>query len=201
MSLNFSHIPYAQLVDWVEGRLPAAQQATLATHLETCARCRDEAARIERVVAIMRADASQDAPPAVIARAVHLFRTKAVDPAPSLVQRLVAALRFESTPLTPAFGLRSAGSSERQMIYTVGDYDIDLRIAPSAAGWLLSGQVLGPGAETGAALLSGGDAMLRTGVGEDAAFAFPPASAGEYSLTLTLGEIELVVEALRMGEG
>ena len=199
MSLNLSHIPYTQLVDWVEGRLPVEQHGAFAAHLDDCARCRDEAARVTRMLAAMRADASVDAPPAVLARAVNLFRSRAVEPTPSLLQRLVAALTFESTPLTPAFGLRSAESTVRQLIFAAGGYDIDLRVTPAGAGWQLAGQVLGPGAGRGEAILVVGDATVTAPLDDNAAFTFPPLPAGEAALTLRCGDVELVIEALSIG--
>lgn len=201
MSLNLSHIPYTQLVDWVEGRLPDDQQTTLAAHLGACARCRDEAARIREMLAAMRADVSVDAPPAVIARAVSLFRPRTVEPAPSLLQRLVAALTFESTPLTPAFGLRSAESTVRQLIFAAGDYDIDLRVTPAAAGWQLAGQVLGPDAGSGVATLVIDGATVTAPLDTDASFTFPSLPAGQGALTLRCADVELIVEALPIGAG
>lgn len=201
MSLNLSHIPYTQLVDWVEGRLPDDQQTTLTAHLDACARCRDEAARIRVMLAAMRADASVDAPPAVIARAVSLFRARAVEPTPSLLQRLVAALTFESTPHTPAFGLRSAESTVRQLIFAAGDYDIDLRVTPAGADWQLAGQVLGPDAGRGEVTLVIGNATVTAPLDDNAAFTFPLLPAGEAALTLRCGDVELVIEALFIGAG
>lgn len=201
MSLNLSHIPYTQLVDWVEGRLPDDQQDALAQHIANCTRCRDEAARITRMIAAMRADNSVDAPPAVIARAVSLFRPRAVEPAPSLRQRLLALLTFESTPLTPAFGLRSAESTTRQMIFAAGDYDIDLRVTPTAAGWQLAGQVLGPDAGSGVATLVIDGATVTAPLDANATFTFPALPAGQGALTLHCADIELVIEALPIGAG
>lgn len=201
MSLNLSHIPYTQLVDWVEGRLPGEQRTALAAHLDACARCRTEAALITRMLAAMRADASVDAPPAVIARAVNLFRARAVEPAPSLLQRLVAALTSESAPLTPAFGLRSTEATVRRLIFTASDYDIDLRVTPVAPGWQIAGQVLGPDAGTGEAVLTLADRTITASLDDNAAFTFPPLPAGKAALTLRCGAVELVIEEFSIGRG
>ena len=200
MSLNFSHIPYERLVDWAEGRLATTQNAAINEHIAGCARCREEAARIERMVAAMRHDESVDAPPALITRAVALFRARAVEPAPSLLQRLVAALSFENSALTPAFGLRSSGGGERQMIFTAEEYDVDLRVTAGEAGWTISGQLLVATANSGAATLAN-DAFSQTvALGEDLTFAFPPLATGRYLLTLRFDEIELVIEGIEIGD-
>ncbi|MFO7633710.1 MAG: zf-HC2 domain-containing protein [Caldilinea sp.] len=200
MSLNFSHIPYERLVDRAEGRLARTQTAALDEHLAGCVRCREEAARIERMVAAMRHDESIDAPPALVARAVALFRARAVEPAPSLFQRLVAALSFENTALTPAFGLRSSGSGERQMIFTANEYDVDLRMAAGEAGWVISGQLLGAAATSGAATLANEAASQTVVLGEELTFAFPLVAAGRFVLTLRFDQIEFVVEEIVVGD-
>lgn len=201
MSLKLSHIPYERLVDWAEGRLAPDQQATVAAHLATCTRCRAEAERVERMVNAMRADDSRDAPPAVLARALQLFRTRAVTPAPSLVQRIVAALRFESTPLTPAFGLRGESAAARQLIYTAGDsaIDIDLRIEPAADGWQVSGQLLGDDLGLGMARLHGAAFSAEAPIDALSTFTLPPAPAAVYTLTLTWPTLAIAVEELVLG--
>lgn len=199
MSPVFSHISYERLVDWADARLPADRQSAVAAHLESCARCRAEATQLQQLISLMRTDTSQDAPQAVIARAVQLFPSRAVEAGPSLAQRLVAVLRFETTPLTPALGLRSQGAAERQVIYSAGDYDVDLRILPAPSGWTLSGQVLGSD-EAGEATLTGEGTQLHTPVGKDAFFSFPAVPDGNYTLALALSGVEIVVEAFRFGD-
>ncbi|GIK71545.1 MAG: hypothetical protein BroJett021_05330 [Chloroflexota bacterium] len=199
MRLNFSHISYERLVDWVEGRLVNTQKKTIDEHLAACAHCREEANRIERMVAVMRQDKSIDAPPALIARAVALFRTSAAEPAPSLLRRLVATLSFESTALAPALGLRSHGGAERQMIFTANEYDVDLRASEDREGWRLSGQLLGADATNGSATLTNDAMTLATSLSEDLAFVFPPVTAGRYTLTLRFSQVELVIEDVLLG--
>lgn len=199
MSLNQSHIPYERLVDWLDARLPDDQVAAITAHLTTCTRCRDEAARIERMVAAMRADASRDAPPALIARAVQLFRPRAAAPAPSLLERLVATLRFETTPLTPALGLRAEGSGPRQLVFAAGDYDLDLRIASSPAGWVVSGQVLGGHVVGGECSLRSEELEFRAPIDAASSFSLPPVPAGRFTLTLTWNATAVVVDELRLG--
>jgi hypothetical protein len=197
--LNFSHISYERLVDWVEGRLVDTQKTPIDEHLAVCAHCREEATRIERMVAAMRHDESVDAPPALIARTVALFRASVAEPAPSLLQRLVATLSFESTALTPAFGLRSQGDAEQQMIFTANEYDVDLRASEDSAGWVLSGQLLGADAAGGSATLTNDAMTLTTPLSEELAFVFPPVAAGRYALILRFSHIELVIEDVLVG--
>lgn len=202
MRPSFFHLPYEQLVDWVEGRLPAEQQAAVQSHLNACTRCRTEAARIERMTRVMRSDASIDAPPELIQRAVKLFRRRASEPAPGLLQRWVATLSFESRTLAPAFGLRSQNVTELQQIYNADGFDIDLRIAPDATGWTVSGQVLGleKAEVAGVATFVGEGVTLHASLSDDLFFKFVGVQPGRYMLIVRLGAVELVVEDLVVGK-
>lgn len=99
--------------------------------------------------ALVRSRVLEDAPEAVIRRALDLFpaRPRAAAPAPGPLRRLVAVLGFDSAAQAPqALGLRAGGSGLRQMLFTAEGRDVDLRLAPGPGGWRLSGQVLGPDA-------------------------------------------------------
>src|ERR671916_835931 len=88
----------------------------------------------------------EDAPPALVSGVVRMFRARrAQSEAPGLLRRLVAALAFDSSSLTPAFGVRSGQAAPaRQLLFSAGDLDVDLRLAQGSEGWTVSGQVLGP---------------------------------------------------------
>ncbi|HWW77137.1 MAG TPA: hypothetical protein VNZ44_17170, partial [Pyrinomonadaceae bacterium] len=151
MRLTPQHIPFARLADMAEGRLTAQESAEASAeeraHLAACARCAGEAERLGRLTALMRADASEDAPAEALAGVLRMFRAHAATATaePGLLRRLVAALTFDSTHLQPAFGVRSGQPAPaRQLLFSAGDYDVDLRLAPGTEGWTVSGQVLGP---------------------------------------------------------
>lgn len=114
--------------------------------------------------ALARSRVLQDAPEAVIQRAIDLFAARArpatapppVAP-PGVLRRLAAVLGFDSQALTPeAAGLRSAGGTGRQLLFSAEGRDVDLRIAPGTRGWQVSGQVLGPDASGRVTLRCGG---------------------------------------------
>lgn len=150
----------------------------------------------------------EDAPEPVIQRALALFqRQRTVHVAPGLLQRLVAALTFDSGTASPlSFGMRSAGGATRQMLFSAGGHDVDLRISPADESrgvantqWVLAGQVLGPEA--------GGMVIVADGIGVEIAsvalselgeFRLPEVSPGDYTLTLKLGEITIVLPAVRV---
>lgn len=141
-----------------------------------------------------------EAPAWLVDSAMAMWR--APQPAPSLGRRLVAVLGFDSWAAQPALALRSAAPAARQMLFTGEGRDVDLRIAPAAApgaGWVLSGQVLGPG-DDGIALLSReGEALPVCALNDFGEFHFADLAAGRYELRLHFGDDELVLPDLDLG--
>jgi anti-sigma factor RsiW len=201
MRLTPQHIPFARLADLAEGRLSSEESADERGHLSSCARCAGQAEQLGRLAALMRADASEDAPPDVLNGVVRMFRArKAHASEPGLLRRLVAALTFDSSSLRPAFGVRSGQAAPaRQLLFSAGDFDVDLRLAPGGDGWTVSGQVLGP--------CRGGEIEVVTGDGRTAAratlsefceFTLPPQPEGAYALRLRLEETEIEIHELSL---
>jgi hypothetical protein len=142
----------------------------------------------------------QDAPEHVIQRALAAWQPRhPVASAPGLVERLRALLTFDSGAALPlAFGMRSTGGTTRQLLFSAGEHDVDLRVSPAGSGhgdhWLLSGQVLGPEASGAVALTDAlGQAVAEARLDELGEFRLPAVAPGQYNVTLNLGvqQIEL----------
>jgi hypothetical protein len=150
----------------------------------------------------MRADTTEDAPAELVASTVRMFRARrAQETEPGLLRRLVAALTFDSSSLQPAFGVRSGQAAPaRQLLFSAGDLDVDLRLAPGGEGWTVSGQVLGA--------CKGGEVELVDAEGSTAARAtlnelceftlLPPTPDGTYALRLRLDEAEIEIPELSL---
>lgn len=153
--------------------------------------------------ALVRSRLLQDAPEAVIQRAIDLFATRArpvaaAAPAPaSALRRLVAVLGFDSAALTPqAAGLRSTASAVRQMLFSADGRDVDLRIAPGTGGWQVSGQVLGPDA-AGFVEVSCGEHFHAVQAWNDLAeFRIDGVPAGRCRIVLRSGDWEMALPEL-----
>lgn len=201
MKFSSHTVPFESLADLVENRLAPARRAEVEAHVDACARCAEQVARLTRLTVLMRTDESADAPRDVLASAVGLFRARGAGRpgVRSLVERLVATLTFDSSRVAPAFGVRSSGpaSDSRQLIFNAGPHDIDLRLARRASGWSISGQVLGE--------CAGGSVRAEGDAGEAAAelndlceFALPELPEGSYSLLLTLPGVEVEVQGIEL---
>jgi anti-sigma factor RsiW len=197
------HLTFARLADLAEGNLTAEELAAARTHLGGCAECSRQAAELERVTGLMRADTTEDAPRDVLFNAIQMFRSRPPVAAetPGLLRRLVASLSFDSGARTPAFGLRSSASaSARQLIFSAGELDVDLRLAPSGEGWAVSGQVLGECAAGRVELFADGDgaAAARADLNDLCEFTLTAVPAGTYTLRLTLDDAEIEVPGLSL---
>jgi hypothetical protein len=151
----------------------------------------------------MRADSSEDAPRDVLFNAVSLFRSRPPVEAEThgLLRRLVASLSFDSGARRPAYGLRSGATSAaaRQLLFSAGDLDVDLRLSPSGEGWAVSGQLLGECAAGRAELFADEEApAARADLNDLCEFTLPTVPAGTYTLRLTVGDAEIEVPGLSL---
>lgn len=198
MNFRPNHIPFSRLVDWVEKRLTAEEDAQLQHHIDNCSHCQQEVAQLERLIGIMRSDTAIDPPPAVIARALRIFQPRHTPATPSLLQRVVAALQFDSAQFSPALSLRAV-ATPRQLLYSAGAYDLDLRLMPHQGAWLLSGQVLGDDITTGQVVLQGATNTVQAPLAPPGEFVLPLIPAGDYTLVVKLSDYEIAVDTLQVG--
>jgi anti-sigma factor RsiW len=196
------HIEFATLADFVEGRLDADRRGDIETHLSDCADCAGQAAQLGEVTHLMRNDVMEEAPRYARVAAANLFRARrlAAPPSPaSTLRRVLAALKFDSLQMTPAFGIRSTAATERQLLFTAYDKELHLQIAPVAERWQITGQVLGPCAG-GEVELNGAGETFGVTLNELCEFTLAPVAAGVYALTLRLRDVELEIPELVIGE-
>ena len=203
MKLTTPHIAFARLADLAEGRLTPEESARDEEHLAACARCSRQVAGLRHVTTLMRTDDSVDAPRDLVSEAVRLFRSRpASERAPGLLRRVLATLSFDSSALTPAFGVRSGQAAPaRQMLFSAGGFDIDLRLAGGGDGWTIAGQVLGPCDGGGhVEVFDEGDVDRKPVAGADlndlCEFTLPPVTAGSYTLRLLMSAVEVDVPGL-----
>ena len=202
MSIFVSHVPFARLLDLVEGRVSDDDRAQMMRHLDTCQQCQTEVAHMTRLINFMRHDRSESAPAVVIARAVQLFQPQSKPTTPNLLQRITATLRFDSAQFTPALGIRAATEGQspqaRQLLYSADNYDLDIRITPAGEGWLVSGQVLSS-IDVGYVELHGATSVEQTPFTPLSEFSLPPTAAGVYQLILYWSDIAVTVDEIKVG--
>ena len=197
MNIRSHHISFTKLTDLAENRLLVDERTSLLAHLSACSRCPAQLARVERVIGLMRTDTAEDAPREAITQAVSLFRSRPAVAEPSVVRRIVAALSFDSRGMSPALGMRSGQTATRQLLYSAGENDLDLRVTPSGETWIISGQVLGQ-CTGGEVELGGAHHAAQTELNELCEFTLAPVPTGRYTLRLRLTGMEIEVPEIEL---
>ena len=171
----------------------------------------DQLSEDEFAQLVQRAVALPDAPPALIRAAIGQW--DAAQPsslqiaAKAILNRVVAALTFDSWAAgSLAFGVRAVPSDARHLLFTAKGRDIDIRITPAAGQFAVTGQILGPDE-------SGVVELVRAPSDDDGAasaqvaaldamgeFRLEGVRRGTYVLTLRLGEDEIVLPPIDVGE-
>lgn len=122
-----------QLMDYCEGLLSGDNSELITAHLASgCKHCGGNLLWYERIRALATNDTSSEPPSWVLKRAVKLFDEIAARPhAVDRLGRLVASLTFDSLSQPSLAGVRVAESSDRQLLYSAGEYSIDLQLDSS----------------------------------------------------------------------
>ncbi len=206
MKANSPHIEFAEMADIVTGHLSESETGIARDHIRTCDECGLQFSRLERLVGVMLDDRSADAPTYAIAnafRAYDAYRPPVARSAeaPSLIERVSAALRLDSASLSPSFGTRSdSTASQRQLLYQGGDIDFDIRIAPAERDrWRISGQLLNSLQSGEMELVGVADDSFRAALDSQFRFSFPPVPAGVYKLKFYSANIEIDIPDIAAG--
>ena len=198
MTTPTKHISFEAMLDVAERS--DAPDGEAAAHLSMCQNCSDEFDRVLHLVRSMREDQSVDAPRDVLSYAINSFSQRRGTKAPSLVQRIVAALTFDSFESAPAFAVRSGASAARKLLYSAAEKDLDIRISKQENDrWAIAGQVLGGHCAGGEIILQGAELNESARLNEDCEFVLTPVPPGTYHLLLKLGDSEVEVQKLEVG--
>jgi len=151
---------------------------------------------LNKIVYLMQADKSEDAPQDSVKWAKNIFRSRVTEPKKSLARKVLAVLQMDLSPNKAAFGERSASASQsRQMLFTAGENGIDLRITETEKGFLsIQGQLLGE-SFAGCTVKFG---EFETRANELSEFKFREIPAGNYDLIFETDETEIVVRNLEL---
>jgi hypothetical protein len=202
-----SRISFERLADWVEGRLSAEEARAVEEQVAVA----DEAtcAEVEwlRAFARVNEEVVLDAPPQAV-RDELIRRFDAYTEArrtPSLLQRLVATLSFDSG-LQPAFGVRSAAGQgkQRQLVYTTDAADIALNVRPRHRNGHVDvdGQVFpaddADPASFSVQLLSGADEVGLSTTDELGEFAFESVPSGAYQILVSGERVEILISSVEL---
>ena len=142
-----------------------------------------------------------DAPEWMILRAEALDSPRARPQAalaPDLLRRVQALLSVDSR--AGAVPVLRGAAGTRQLLFSAGEHDVDLRLVPAGDAWAIEGQVLGP-EEAGQVHLAGADGgVLRVQPLDDmGSFRIDDLPAGRYRLELRFAASAVELPPLDLG--
>lgn len=196
MNIFSPHPPFAELAELADKGSTATPE--LLEHLSTCAQCKNELESLRKMIRLMRSDTAEDAPRALLAT-VRNYPRKSASREPALLRRIVSSLSFDSLTTRPAFGLRSHATAARQLIYSAGTADIEVRVLPADEEWQIAGQVLGAGCASGDVDLQGNSFSASAKLNELCEFSFGAVPTGAYKLSVRLPELLIETPWLELG--
>jgi hypothetical protein len=179
--MTSQHIPLEQLVI-LASNPGAINNETDRSHLTDCAECASKLAQLKEESGLATSPHETGGSDSTSTTA---------GPTVS-INRVVAELSFDSRQLSPAFGVRSARSVARQLLFSIGENDLDLRVAPDDGAWIVSGQLLGE-CGTGVVELRGENIVERATMNELCEFYLPRVPPGRYSLLVQMSHLEIEV--------
>lgn len=129
-----SHFDIRDWTDFVRGVAPASAQVVMEQHRSRCGECAQLVDLLQRVVARSKSDLSAEPPADVVAQALAIFPSKPEAERSEWMgwSRLAARLIYDSLQDPVLAGVRSAGTTARQLMYRAGSYYVDVRIDEEA---------------------------------------------------------------------
>jgi hypothetical protein len=193
---------FEKILDWLEGRLPADEAATVARYVESAGpEVRSEVDWLREFREVSADTVFATPPPEVRETLTHRFESYARSARePGLLERLLASLTFDSG-LQPALsGVRSAGAQEtqQQLVYATDLADVAINIQRRQNRRLyLSGQIFPTGdvePEGFIVQLLRGSKEVGIAAADDLGeFAFRELEPGTYELVLSNEEYEILI--------
>lgn len=194
------HIASEELLNYAEGQADGEAAERVRVHLATgCRSCAAELASWSRMVTHLEADRSAIVPEAVRLRAFAIM--EAAPPVPTLLERIVAVLTYDSrafaTP-SPARTYAPAPPS-LELLYEANGVHIGLLCRQAQGVWRVAGQLLSDPAnpaelETNWQVSADGPTAQRTvDADEWAEFRLPELSPGMYTFTLRSPRHEIIL--------
>jgi len=197
---------FARLADWVEGRLSDEEAQQVAAQVAGAGAGARSAVAWLREFAALRGRVVLESPSAATRASLrHAFADYArAQHSPNLLQRVVAALTFDSGVQPLAAGLRGAGLAPRQMVYATEVLDIALHIQPRPQDqrFDINGQIFPKAALTaaafGAQLLDGAEEVAASTVDDLGEFQFEALHAGRYAIALENNQYRVVLAQIEL---
>lgn len=192
------------LINYIEGHLPESDRAQTESHLAgPCQQCAARLARIRVILESMASPGPVLPSSEVLGRAVAIFRERSAAASRSPL-RVLAELLFDSRLQMSPAAARGAAHT-RQLLFATEKVDIDLNISPEHKEHTLLGQILdrqqADAHPPAFVTLQNDSGTVVSGMEVDTLgqFTFRHVPSGVYDLVADLGDQEVAITALELG--
>ncbi|MEZ5307494.1 MAG: zf-HC2 domain-containing protein [Pyrinomonadaceae bacterium] len=190
------NLEFRELLDYIEGVLPLEHAERVENHISQCNECKGIRPKIERFLSYAGEAPMAQAPQAVTARLLNVFRparTEEVEAqdAPNFFEPLLV---FDDWQM--ALSERRAGDSSRSLLYRSGEVEIDLRLEFVSGKCNVIGQIFGECAD-GFAEMVCGEQSYMTMIDENCEFAFQPVPFGIYKFRYQCGDVAIEIPDIK----
>ena len=191
------------ILDYIGCQADEISRREVQAHLDgNCSRCSSQLYEMQRLLPAMRASVEHHAPATVLERAKAIHRDRFRMPARV---PLFARLISDSRAGLALAGARGAERSGVRMVYDTDDHEIDLwQERETGEAWYLIGQVVDRNSgvaivpQSAILTLQTQDAIAATS--EAGEFHLADVPAGRHDLRITIGEVDIVLAHVAVGE-
>lgn len=188
------HIQFEKLANYFEGVLSASDGQDVAGHLAGCAECAAQAQRLESFFSYVNNIKSEQVSQADTARLLNIFQPtkKPVRSAESFGKKLLAGLVFDDWQM--AVNERFTATDTRNLLYSAGGVEIDLRLNFAGGKCQVSGQVFPDCGSRAVAEIISETISEKAVLNESCEFVFPAVKEAVYTFRLTFDEQVVEIE-------
>lgn len=193
--ISSSHISLETLADMAEDRVTGPALEVAISHVAACSACGDTLRYLRELIVMMKSDDAKDVPRDVLKSALNIFTPSRQSP----LKRMIAVLTFDSRSGGPALGMRSLHrAASRQLLYSAGECELDLRITMQNEECVVVGQVIRDGCVGGTVEISGATGSAEASLNELCEFTLPAIPVGNYSFRVRLLDVEIEIPELEL---
>lgn len=192
------HIADEMLLDYLERRGGPATERSVRAHLATgCSECADNLKYWQKMLNVIEGDATVSTPQSVLDSVSSMFSVREV---PTLREKVMATLRFDSRVQPELAGARDGDRSSFKLLFEAPDTRIDLLCERSGLDWSIAGQVLSLESKDylWKVLATGTGKVIRTDADVMGEFHLGGLRTGEYDLLLQEHNREITLPAIQL---
>lgn len=188
------HIEFAKLIERHEGRLEQGEESEIAQHIAACSTCRAEESKLAAFVSYSEIRATEEVPQAVSARLFNIFDRRPL-PDKNIAPKVIGTGFLVFDDWATALNERYSGLDSRQMLFKVGEYEVDLRIEFVGDNCRLTGQIF-PGIQDGVIDVTSKDVFRSEEIDASGSFDMGTLPRGSYDIRIVAEAEILLIEKL-----